>query len=211
MDAAKRRTGAGRRRAVAAAALVVLLLTFLAVGNVRAWAGRLLIRNDAPQRADLIVVLGGDFYGSRVVTAAELARRGYAPYALISGPPYQGIPESDLAIEFLAKRGFERRLFAGYPNTARSTIEEADVLLKEIRRRGARSFLLVTSNYHSRRAGLVFRLLCPACRFRVIAAPKAEYQPESWWLDENERTLFWREFGKLVLTPFACLGRYQPG
>ena len=51
--------------------------------------GEFLIRNDRPEAADLVVVLGGDFWGNRVLTGAELIKKGYASAALISGPPYR--------------------------------------------------------------------------------------------------------------------------
>ena len=51
--------------------------------------GRYLVYSLPPQSADIILVLAGDFYGPRVLKAAELAKQGYAPVVLISGGPYQ--------------------------------------------------------------------------------------------------------------------------
>jgi uncharacterized SAM-binding protein YcdF (DUF218 family) len=168
--------------------------------------GDFLIRNDRPETADLIVVLGGDFWGSRVLSGAELVKKGYAPAALISGPPYrfspqsEYVPESDLAIQFLVQKGYSPSWFISYPNTARATIDEVGLLLKELKRRHARKFLVVTSNYHSRRAGLVFRMLCLTCEFRVIAAPEDGFNPE---LDRGFDRIY-QELPKLLATPFAC-------
>ena len=38
------------------------------------WLGDLLIHDDGPAKADIAVVLGGDFYGHRIEKAAELVR-----------------------------------------------------------------------------------------------------------------------------------------
>ncbi len=42
--------------------------------------GGYLVYSEPPQSADIILVLAGDFYGSRVLKAAELAKQGYAPW-----------------------------------------------------------------------------------------------------------------------------------
>src|SRR5258708_38481609 len=79
---------------------------------------RFLIDSDSPERADLILVLGGDFWGPRVVKGAELGIGGFASRVLISGPPYNGKPESDLAIEFLVQKGYPGELFLSFPHHA---------------------------------------------------------------------------------------------
>ena len=76
------------------------------------------------------------------------------------------------------EKGYPPRWFISYPITAGSTIDEVGLLLQELRRRHVRKFLVVTSNYHSRRAGIAFRTLCLTCRFRVVAAPDDNFNPE---------------------------------
>src|SRR5271169_4228877 len=73
--------------------------------------GGFLVDSQPPRQADLILVLGGDFWGPRVLIGAELARLRYAPIALISGPPYQGRPEGELAVDFLVQKGYPREIF----------------------------------------------------------------------------------------------------
>jgi uncharacterized SAM-binding protein YcdF (DUF218 family) len=86
------------------AAIVALFLWFQRQ-SILDWSARFLVLSQPPQHADLILVLGGDFYGPRVSRAAQLADDGYAPVVLISGPPYQGRPEGEWAIEYLAAHG----------------------------------------------------------------------------------------------------------
>lgn len=198
-------------------ATLVLLGGWAERNAIRRQIGYSLICSENPRPADLILVLGGEFYGPRVVTAAELAVAGYAPLVLISGPPYgdDGRPEGEHAIEFLTARGYPRNLFAVFGHTARSTIDEAIALAPELRRRQVKRVILVTNAYHSRRADIVLRLFCDnGIRFISVPAPDSFYTPERWWDDPGSRKLFvseWRKIiGSVVLAYPAHLVRAWP-
>jgi len=181
------------------------LLTVFAVAN----AGSFLICSETPQRADLILVIGGDFYGPRVLKGADLAVQGYAPLVLISGPPYQqGRPEGEFAVNFLETKGYPRRLFQVFGHNAGSTIDEAIAVRAELRRRNAHRVLLVTSAYHSRRADIVFRLFCPGIHFISVPAPDNHYDPSRWWSDPSSRRLFFSECEKIVGSVLVMYPRY---
>ena len=160
--------------------------------------GDFLVDSQPPQPADLIVVLGGDFWGPRVLTGAELARLRYAPVALMSGPPYHGSPQGLLSIDFLVKQGYSRGLFQVFATEAQSTIAEANDLRAELARRPVRRVLLVTSSYHSRRATIVMSLFCPGVSFIAIPAPDVHYHVAEWWNDESSRHLFFSEWSKIL-------------
>jgi len=170
--------------------------------------GSSVIDSQAPRPADLILVLGGDFWGPRVVKAAELSALGYAPTVLISGPPYAGRPEGELAVDFLVKRGFRREMFAVFPHTAASTVGEALALRGELARRGVKRVILVTSNYHSRRAAMVFQLFCPGIRFNSVPAPDSHYYAEGWWKSADSREIFLSEWTKIFGTLMIAYPRY---
>src|SRR3974377_635087 len=120
-------------------------------------AGTSLEKAGPPHKADIAVVLGGDEFGNRILTAAELTRTGYVPRVLVSGPSgLYGYYECGLAIPFAVKHGWPESIFVPAPNDARSTREEAAALVPLMRRMGVRSFLLVTSDFHTRRAGNLF-------------------------------------------------------
>jgi uncharacterized SAM-binding protein YcdF (DUF218 family) len=182
----------------------VLLIQWQATLNC---LGAFLVSSQQPQSADLILVLAGDFYGPRAVKGADLALQGYAPLALMSGTPYQGRPDGELAIESLTQHGYPARLFQSFGHHARSTIEEAIALRPELARRGVKRVLLVTTAYHSRRAGIVFKLFCPGIRFIAIAAPDA-YRPDGWWKDPNSRKLFFEEWQKVLVTILVVYPKY---
>lgn len=161
-----------------------------------------------PERSDLILVLGGDFFGPRVIAGAELGAQGYSSRVMISGPPYHGRPESDLAVDFLAKKGYRPEMFISVPIQARSTIGEALAVCPELRRLGARRVLIVTSAYHSRRANIVFRVFCPGIRFRSVAAPDSQFAVANWWTNPRYREVFFSEWEKILASVFWKYPQY---
>ena len=167
--------------------------------------GYALVHDDGPAKADIAVVLAGDYEGHRIEKAAELIREGYVPAALISGPPgFYGGHESDYAIAYAVRQGFPAEWFIALPHSALSTREEARVVLAELRRRNVRSFLLVTSDYHSARARRIYlaaeRAMGGGPAMRTVAAPGEFFRPDSWWRNrEGQKTAFF-EWCKTVAT-----------
>ena len=69
-------------------------------------------RGEQPQRADVILVIAGDWSGERILTGAELARQGYAPKVWVSGPmELYGVNEAALAINYALAHGYPKELF----------------------------------------------------------------------------------------------------
>lgn len=182
--------------------LAVAVVCALLVATHALWLralGNSLVRVDEPVHADAAVVLAGDGYGYRVLRAAELARQGFTPKVVVSGPyGMYGLYECDLAIDFAVRKGYSRDWFLRAPHGALSTVEEADVLVKGLRRMGVRRYLLVTSNYHTARAGRIFRSRTPEMDVRVVAAPDKYFDPDHWWTDREGRKRFLMEFQKTV-------------
>jgi uncharacterized SAM-binding protein YcdF (DUF218 family) len=146
------------------------------------WIGLFLENAGPPEKADTILVLAGDNSGNRIRKGGELARQGYAPSVLVSGPDgFYGYLESELAIDFAVKQGFPRELFISCPmlSKERSTRGEAAVMIRELRNRGVHRFLLVTSDFHTRRAGSIYRTMAPDLEMRVVAASFPQLVDES--------------------------------
>jgi uncharacterized SAM-binding protein YcdF (DUF218 family) len=182
--------------------LWLLLASFLVLAVVFRTAllgafGSYLVRDETPQKADMAVVLGGDAYGNRILKAAELVRQGFAPKALISGPPgFYGSHECDLAIPFAERAGYPASYFLHFEHKATSTMEEAQVIAAELRRLGAKRILLVTSDFHTHRAGRIFRAAAPDLTFYVVAAPDFFFTAHGWWHNREGRKLFALEWAK---------------
>lgn len=160
-------------------------------------AGAALVRDEQPVRADLAVVPAGGWRGNRILKAAELVRDGWVPKVLVSGTAYYGWSESDAAIEFAVRRGYEREWFIAFPHGAQSTEEEARLIGERLRRMGVRRILLVTSDYHTRRAWGCFRQALPEIEVRAIAAADPDFPP-AWWRSRQGRKTFLLEWMKMV-------------
>ena len=196
-------------RMLAGCVLAVVVVAVVRWQAALASLGNYLVCSEAPQPSGLILVLAGDFCGPRVLKAAELASRGYARRGLISGTPYQGRPEGEFAIAFLAKQGYATDSFASFGHRAHSTIEEAIALRPELERRGVKRVLLVTSAHHSRRALIVFQLVCSGIHFISAPAPDPYYHTDRWWTDASSRRLFLPNGARsaahfYLLTPNTC-------
>jgi len=179
--------------------LSVALLGLLLHESLLGAIGSYLVRADAPVKADIAVVLAGDSRGNRILRAAELVKQWFIPMALVSGPDGNyGFSECDLAIPFAVKAGYSEAYFVHFENMARSTEEEAGAIVAELRRRGVHSALIVTSDYHTRRAGRMYRKAAPDLDFKIVAAPDAFFTADGWWRNREGRKTAFYEWMKTV-------------
>ncbi|HKW96942.1 MAG TPA: YdcF family protein [Bryobacteraceae bacterium] len=163
------------------------------------WMAEALVHSDQPFHAGLIVAIAGDPYGHRILKAAELVKQGYAPQILVSGAPgFYDLHENDLAIPFAVRRGYPAQWFIPFPHEAHSTDEEAQAIIPELRRRGVRRVILVTSDYHSRRALRTFRKYGPDIDMRMVAVPDPHFNPHGWWRSREGRKIFFLEWSKTL-------------
>jgi uncharacterized SAM-binding protein YcdF (DUF218 family) len=161
--------------------------------------GEYLTYSEPPCKADMIVVLAGDAWGNRVVKGGQLQRDGWAPNVLVSGAGTDyGHNEGDLAIEFAVHAGYSPDAFFNLPSPARSTDEEARYIIPEMRRRGVRRFILVTSDFHTRRAAEIYHKQAPDLPFCVVAAPDPDFSPDGWWHTREGRKTAFFEWCKTV-------------
>ena len=181
-------------------ALMMLALLLAAVYVVRhpllRLAGGWWVVEDRPERADAILVLGDDnFGGERAVRAAQLFRDGMAPLVVASGRllrSYAGIAE--LIERDLQTQGVPASAVLRFPQRAGNTREEAEALRDLVASRGWRRVLVVTSNYHTRRARYVFRKVFPSqVGVLIISARDSDYDPDRWWEARQGRKLFFLE------------------
>ena len=161
--------------------------------------GAYLVKASPPQKADAALVLAGDGWGYRILAAAQLARDGFVPKVLVSGPDgAYGLHECDLAIPFAVKHGYPESYFVHMENSARSTVTEAQAVLPVIRQMGFQRIIVVTSNFHTRRAGAIYRKLAPDLRILVVAAPDENFTANGWWHKREGEKIFLVEWEKTV-------------
>lgn len=175
--------------------LALLLVVLIALGlvfeqRILGAIGSYLIDAESPVKADIAVVLAGDGRGNRILKAGELVKQGFVSSALVSGPDGNfGFSECDLAIPFAVKAGYPESYFVHFENTARSTYDEARVVVEELHRLGVHSVLVVTSDYHTRRAGRMYRNAAPDLRITMVAAPDTYFTQDGWWHNrEGQKT-----------------------
>lgn len=167
--------------------------------------GNFLVDAGPPVKADMILVLAGDHYGNRILKAAELVKQGFAPRALISGPKNCcfGVYESELAIAFAVRHGYPESYFIPVPNPGLSTAEEARYMIAELRKHNARRVDVVTTNFHTRRAGRIYRALAPDLEVHMVAAPDEFFTPDGWWKTREAEKTFVQEWAKTVTSWFG--------
>jgi len=176
-----------------------MLFCALAIATAGIWLrylGASLVSVQPPFQSDVIAVIGGDWFGNRILKAAELAKAGYAPVVLVSGAGYlYGNYEAEIAVAFAAKHGYEARLFRTLEYPCTSTAEEAAAVVLELRRMKAKRYILVTSPFHTARAGRLFRAAAPDLEVRVISS-KDTLDWARWWVSREGRKTFLLEFTK---------------
>jgi uncharacterized SAM-binding protein YcdF (DUF218 family) len=159
------------------------------------------IMDEPAPHADAIVVLGDDnFYADRATRAAELFRRGVAPVVVASGRrlrPNAGV--SELMEHDLVERGVPKEKIIGFIHDADSTREEAEALANAMREHRWKAIVLVTSNYHTRRARYIFaRVLPSGVAVSVASARDGDFDPERWWENRKSVKLFTHELIGMV-------------
>jgi uncharacterized SAM-binding protein YcdF (DUF218 family) len=191
-------------RTFALALIAIVVLGFIFHNAVLAELGSYLIKADPPEKADIALVLAGDGEGNRILKAAQLARQGYVSKILVSGPSgVYGQYECDLAIPFAVKAGYPESYFMHFENDARSTQEEARDAIARLRQLGMHKVLLVTSDYHTRRAGKIYRTAAPDLQFVVVAAPDKYFTPGGWWHNRQGEKIAFNEWVKTLTEPFG--------
>lgn len=146
------------------------------------------MHDEPPVRSDVVIVLGGDYRGDRIVKAIELLKSGYAPKMLISGPaPIFGARESFLAARYAVEKGLSPEQAVPLNRDDTSTSDEARGIVPLLRGMGVHSYLLVTSPSHTGRAYRVFHREGPDLTIHPVASRDPLWCGGYWWTDRECR------------------------
>lgn len=183
---------------------IVIFCTFLYLVRhpIFRFAAETWIVEDPLENADALIVLSGDnFYADRATRAAELFREGKAPLIVASGRrlrPNAGVAE--LMEHDLMERGVPKDKILRFTHDADSTREEAEALVKLAKTRKWRKTIVVTSNYHTRRARYIFHRVFPQdIEVRVASARDGDFDPQRWWEKRKSTKELMREFAGMVV------------
>jgi uncharacterized SAM-binding protein YcdF (DUF218 family) len=157
---------------------------------------------DPLEKADALIVLSDDnFYADRATRAAELFREGKAQLVVASGRrlrPTAGIAE--LMEHDLVERGVPKDKILRFAQDGDSTQEEAEALVKLAKTKKWHRAIVVTSNYHTRRARYIFQRVFPQdIEIRVASARDGDFDPESWWQKRKSTKVFMKEIAGLIV------------
>ena len=179
--------------------VVLVVLAVLVVFAFR-YAGSFLVVN-APEHADMIVVLAGGNNDWRYWNGVQLLHEGWAPHLMLDvfakGVTY-GNMDIDLARNFVNQTTPGQSTVC--PLILNSTFGEAGHIANCLRGTGVKSILVVTSDYHSRRALTILKKRLPEYHISIYAAPDPYFFGTRWWqtrewakttLAEWQRYIWW--------------------
>jgi hypothetical protein len=190
------RQGATKRTWLPALVVLAGLLAGMA-----ARAGSFLVV-DEPRRSDVILVLAGDT-DRRPARALQLLAQGYGLRVVLDVPTNSKLyefTEIQLAQKYVQDLP-QGALVSVCPIDGLSTKEESKDAEKCLAREGGKSVLIVTSDFHTRRALSVLRREVPGYDYSVAAARNEEQFGVRWWthrqwaktfVDEWLRFIWWK-------------------
>ena len=178
---------------------LILFAVALAVILAGAGFGRFLVLN-APRKSDVIVILAGET-DRRLTRGLELLDQGYAPRLILDVPSQSKIyqwSQTELAGKYVAglPEAGSVTICEVYGQSTRGEVEDVVRCLGGLR---DRKILLVTSDYHSRRALSIFRRAAPS-DYSVAAAFDTREFGVYWWqhrewakttVEECAKLLWW--------------------
>lgn len=182
--------------------ILVLLLPSLVVASAFAFAGDLLDINQAPVPSNAIIVLGGG-PPARVERAVALYDEGYGHYLIMSGGavynPWQ--TQAEHMRQQAVRLGVpERRILL--ENRSLTTYQNALYCLDVMRHHGMRSAIVVSSDFHMRRAWMDFSYVFAGSGIRLTFCSSRfkGFRPGLWWSTAVGWRLTIGEYAKMAYT-----------
>jgi len=175
--------------------LLIVLLILIALASE---AARFLVV-DHPEKSDAIVVLAGET-NVRPALALELLHQGVAPRVFLDAETRDLIYDqrlTDIAQRYVESLG-ERNQVSVCPIAGFSTHTEVDDVGRCLQSLGAHRVLIVTSDYHTRRASAIFRQRLPQYQVSVAAARDPSRFGIAWWTNREWARVTLDEWMKLV-------------
>ncbi len=178
--------------------LLLPLFFLAAVATLASRAAGVLVV-DQPEKADVIVALAGETR-VRPQRAVELLRQGGAAHLFLDVETRDAIYDrrlTDIALAYVNAMP-EARSISICPITGFSTVAEADDVRRCLQSLPVRKVLLVTSEFHTRRALTIFRHRLPQYQFSVAAARDPANFGAAWWSNRQWAKTTLDEWMKIV-------------
>jgi uncharacterized SAM-binding protein YcdF (DUF218 family) len=187
-------------------AALVLTIRALKAPILFAAASFWMVADRPLEKADAIVVLGGGAQ-NRPFEAARLYHRGMAPLILVPDVRWRPtdqmeltIPESRMIRKILSRLGVPDVAVVAIGDKVTNTHDEALAVTEWTRRTGAKSVIVPTELFHTRRVKWFFgRMLRPlGARVQTDAVNSIEYNEANWWQEDGGVVSFQNEVIKFV-------------
>jgi hypothetical protein len=174
-----------------------LLIVFLILVALASQAARFLVV-DKPEKSDAIVVLAGET-NVRPARALELLRQGVAPHVFLDvhGDLIYDRQLTEIAQKYVEGLGEADRVSV-CPIVGLSTNAETHDVSRCLQSIGAHRVLIVTSEFHTRRALMIFRHRLPQYQFSVAAARDPAQFGEAWWTNREWAKVTSSEWTKML-------------
>jgi len=162
------------------------------------FAGRFLVRSQAPVQANAVVVLSGDPLGYRLRIGAQVFRATGSGRLIVFIPsPGTLYDQRPVAERYLRRHGVDLNAVRFLP-AENSTAEESGTLAAYARRCGWSSIEVATSPFHTRRAGFLFGQALGDGSTVTTVASDEPYDAAHWWRDPGDRENTLLEWAKLL-------------
>jgi hypothetical protein len=177
--------------------LRLLILALMVAVFLASRAARFLVVDD-PQKSDAIVVLAGETI-ARPARGLELLRQGMAPHMFIdaeSGRIFDSYL-TDIAQRYIDVQP-EAKSIAVCSIAGRSTAAETMDVDRCIQPLHPHRVLIVTSDYHTRRALAIFSHRLPQYEWSVTAAHNPAQFGDAWWTEREWAKVTFDEWAKFT-------------
>lgn len=173
--------------------LIKIIATITGIGIVfltLKYAGLFLVINEMPKKADVIIILRGD--PVRTQFGISLYHQGYAPYILFTSSTEalkeqaigENVPEKAIILDPHARNTYENAIYS-------------KALMGQY---NLRSAIVVSSNYHMRRADLTFLKVFKGTgvSFTFCSVADPNFDASHWWSNGSSIRIVLREYGGIV-------------
>ena len=174
--------------------IILLIILWEYHTLILTYAGNYLVLEHKPEKADLIVCLGGNNI-ERGLSVSDAYNADLAPLIYLSRPQvsdgYDVLEdknvkypeEADLLEMFLKDLKIPEKAVIRDDTYVENTFDEALLVKKEVVKRGFKSLVIITSPTHSRRAWRTYKKVFEGTDVKIYSLPSSysKYNPENYW------------------------------
>jgi uncharacterized SAM-binding protein YcdF (DUF218 family) len=192
-----------------AVAGLFLLILYLYPNFILTKVSRVLVYEDTLVPAEAIVVLTGSWSGNRMSGGASLFKKGFGKFVAFAGYEiYPGTNKYVLMKKYAVRLGIPEKKILIEPKISGdlSTWGEGQAILNLLGDNDIKSFILVTSKFHTRRAHAVYKKLINKSKanmkFQVYGAEDPDVPIKKWWKTRIGKKAIFMEYLKTLIFIF---------